>query len=102
MESLSAEIEDQQLWDLEISSDHQPELEDNLSRCFSGDSVSTCDSENYNDIRTSAAYMTDAMFEEGPLPLLALKRQNAVVGMSGKHNLVEPNVTEFGGNTYML
>ena len=43
--------------------------------------------------------MTDAMFEEGPLPLLALKRQNAVVG---KHNLVEPKVTEFGGNTYML
>ena len=74
-------------------------MEDDLSRCFSGDSVSTCDSENYADIRTSAAYMTDAMFEEGPLPLLALKRQNAVVG---KHNLVEPKVTQFGGNTYML
>ena len=55
-------------------------MEDDLSRCFSGDSVSTCDSENYADIRTNSAYMTDAMFEEGPLPLLALKRQNAVVG----------------------
>ena len=99
MESLSAELEEQQLWDLEISSDHQPELEDDLLKCFSGDSVSTCDSENYADIRTNSVYMTDAMFEEGPLPLLALKRQNAVVG---KHNLVEPRVTEFGGNTYML
>ena len=70
-------------------------MEDDLSKCFSGDSVSTCDSENYGDIRTNAAYMTDAMFEEGPLPLLALKRQNAVIG---KHNLVEPKVTLFGGN----
>ena len=99
MQSLSAELEDQQVWDLEISSDHSPELESDLSKCFSNDSVSTCDSENYADIRTSGAYMTDAMFEEGPLPLLALKRQNAVMG---KQNLIEPKVTEFGGNTYML
>ena len=98
MDSLSAEMEEHQLWDLEISSDHEPESED-LSRCYSGDSVSTCDSENLADIRTNGAYMTDVMFEQGPLPLLALKRQNAVYG---KQNLVSPNVQEFGGNTTML
>ena len=58
MDSLSQEIEDhQQYWNLEIQDDAEPSNE--LSRTYSGDSVSTCDSENTMDIRTTAGYMAD-------------------------------------------
>ena len=57
MDSLSEELEQQQYWNLEIQEDAEPS--EDLSRTYSGDSVSTCDSENAYDIRTTAAYMAD-------------------------------------------